>query len=595
MAFSRVSLRCLGILLACGLAASACAAEQAVRIPPPQLDERPGPGALRRAVLAGGCFWGVQGVYQHLKGVKGVLSGYAGGERRTARYEAVTTGESGHAEAVEIVYDPAQVTYGQILQVFFSVAHDPTQLDRQGPDVGPQYRSAIFVADDSQRDIARAYIAQLDKAGVFPRRIVTRVDPLRGFYEAEAYHQDYLLKHPSNPYIVINDLPKVRNFEKLLPALYVATPITVEGSKRAANPSAMAPAAGSSMMRAQEGPPAAAAGGGAMMSAHGASGPAKTEGPMPPLNGATGWLNSAPLTREALRGKVVVVDFWAYSCINCLRAMPYVNAWYRHYKDSGLVVLGVHSPEFAFEKDTGNVRAAVKKFDIQYPVVLDSELKIWKAFNNQFWPAHYFVDAKGQIRGHHFGEGKYARSERVIRQLLTEAGAKNLPDPLDDAAGQGVAAPADTAAVASQETYLGYERAENFVSPGAFTRDASKTYGIPAALKLNQWALAGSWHVAREHARLDRAPGRIAFRFKARDLHLVLGPAAAGKAVRFRVMIDGAAPGEHAGMDVDAKGSGVVREHRLYQLIRQKGPVVEREFVIEFLDAGVDAFSFTFG
>ena len=165
---------------------------------------------------------------------------------------------------------------------------------------------------------------------------------------------------------------------------------------------------------------------------------------MPALDGATGWLNSKPLTRESLRGKVVVVDFWAYSCINCLRAMPYVNAWYKHYKDSGLVVLGVHSPEFAFEKDTTNVLAAVKKFSVQYPVALDNELKIWKAFNNRFWPAHYFVDAQGRIRGHHFGEGKYARSERTIRQLLTEAGAKNLPDPLDDAAGQGVSAASDT-------------------------------------------------------------------------------------------------------------------------------------------------------
>ena len=302
-----------------------------------------------------------------------------------------------------------------------------------------------------------------------------------------------------------------------------------------------------------------------------------------------------PLTPESLRGKVVVVDFWAYSCINCLRAMPYVNAWYRHYKDAGLVVLGVHSPEFAFEKDIENVRAAVKKFDIQYPVALDNEMAIWKAFNNKFWPAHYFVDAKGQIRGHHFGEGKYAKSEREIRRLLTEAGAKNLPDPLDDAAGEGVAAPADTASVASPETYVGYARAENFVSPGAFARDAKKTYAVPKALTLNQWALGGPWQVAREHARLDGAPGRIAFRFKARDLHLVLGPATAGKPVRFRVTLGGAPPKTDAGMDVDANGNGVVREHRLYQLIREKGPVSEQEFVIEFLDPGVDAYSFTFG
>jgi thiol-disulfide isomerase/thioredoxin len=384
----------------------------------------------------------------------------------------------------------------------------------------------------------------------------------------------------------------VRNFQKLLPALYVSTPVTVADAKRAGEPTEVAPAGAAMMMSAQ---PESSTAGGAMMSAHGASGPARTEGPMPALTGATGWLNSEPLTREALRGKVVLVDFWAYSCINCLRAMPYVTAWYRHYKDAGLVVLGVHSPEFAFEKDTANVRAAVKKFDIRHPIALDSELAIWKAFNNRFWPAHYFVDAKGQIRGHHFGEGKYARSERLIRQLLMEAGAKNLPDPLDDAAGQGVGAPADTSSMASPETYLGYSRAENFASPGGFARDAIKAYSTPKSLALNQWALGGSWKVGSEHARLDRAPGRISFRFKARDLHLVLGPASPGKSMRFRVTVDGAAPGPHAGLDLDAQGNGVVREHRLYQLIRTKGPVTEREFVIEFLDPGVDAYSFTFG
>jgi len=571
------------------------AAESAVKIPAPLVDQLAAPGSLQKAVVAGGCFWGVQGVYQHLKGVKNVLSGYAGGDARSADYESVSGGRTGHAESVEIVYDPAQVTYGQILQVFFSVAHDPTQLNRQGPDTGTQYRSAIFYANDAQKKIAEGYIAQLDKAGVYPARIVTRVDPLKAFHAAEGYHQDYLLEHPNNPYIVINDLPKVRNFEEMLPALYVRTPVTVRASKRAGASATSAPSApagsGAMMMAAVEKP----AEGGAMMSAQGASGPSKTEGPLPKLDGATGWLNSTPLTPESLRGKVVVVDFWAYSCINCLRAMPYVNAWYRHYKDSGLVVLGVHSPEFAFEKDLDNVRSAVKKFDIRYPVALDNELAIWKAFNNKFWPAKYFVDAKGQIRGHHFGEGKYAKSEREIRRLLTEAGAKNLPDPLDDAAGEGVAAPADTASVGSPETYVGYARAENFVSPGAFARDAKKTYAIPKSLALNQWALSGPWAVAREHARLDGATGRIAFRFKARDLHLVLGPSASGKPVRFRVTLGGVPPGKDAGMDVDANGHGVVREHRLYQLIREKGPVSEQEFVIEFLDPGVDAYSFTFG
>jgi methionine-S-sulfoxide reductase len=584
-------------ILAAALSANACSAEAPVKIPAPAFDP-PGAGQLQTAVVAGGCFWGVQGVYQHLKGVKSVLSGYAGGGSSSADYESVSGGDTGHAESVQIVYDPAQVSYGQILQVFFSVAHDPTQLNRQGPDTGTQYRSAIFYTSDTQKKIAEAYVAQLDNAGVYPRRIVTRIDPLKGFYEAEAYHQDYLINHPMDSYIAYNDLPKVRNFEGLLPTLYVAKPVTASESKRArvkavsGTAPAPAPAAGGAMMMAAAEKPAQ---GGAMMSAQGASGAEKTEGALPPLTGATAWLNSKPLTPESLRGKVVVVDFWAYSCINCLRAMPYVNAWYRHYKDSGLVVLGVHSPEFDFEKDIANVRAAVKQFDIQYPVALDNEMAVWKAFNNKFWPAHYFVDAKGQIRGHHFGEGKYAKSEREIRRLLTEAGAKNLPDPLDDAAGEGVGAAADTANVASPETYVGYARAENFVSPGAVARDAKKNYTVPGSLALNQWALAGPWQVAREYARLEGAPGRIAFRFKARDLHLVLGPAKAGQPVRFRVTLGGAPPKTDAGMDVDANGNGVVREHRLYQLIREKGPVSEQEFVIEFLDPGVDAYSFTFG
>jgi methionine-S-sulfoxide reductase len=575
------------------LGVPAGAAEDAVKIPAPAFDQPAGASGLQKAVIAGGCFWGVQGVYQHLKGVKNVLSGYSGGTRSTADYDSVSGGSSGHAESVEILYDASQVTYGQILQVFFSVAHDPTQLNRQGPDMGTQYRSAIFYANDTQKKIAEAYIAQLDKAGVFSRRIVTRVDPLKAFFAAEDYHQDYLLTHPTQPYIVIHDLPKVRNFQRILPALYVEKPVTVRGSKVAvAQTRPDAPVGGSAMMMAAAEKPVE---GGAMMSAQGASGPSKTQGPLPPLTGATGWLNSKPLSPESLRGKVVVVDFWAYSCINCLRAMPYVNAWYRHYKDHGLVVLGVHSPEFAFEKDITNVRAAVEKFDLKYPIALDSNLAIWKAFNNRFWPAHYFVDAKGQIRGHHFGEGKYEKSEREIRRLLMEAGAKNLPEPLDYAMGQGVGAPAATSGVASPETYVGYARAENFVSPGAFTRDAKKSYAIPASLKLNQWALGGPWQVAREHARLEGVPGRIAFRFKARDLHLVLGPSASGKPIRFRVTLNGAAPKADAGMDVDENGNGVVREHRLYQLIREKGPVSEQEFVIEFLDSGVDAYSFTFG
>lgn len=570
------------------LTACAGAGEEAVKVPAPALDPAASTTGLSTAVLAGGCFWGVQGVYQHLKGVKNVLSGYAGGASGTAEYERVSGGDTGHAESVQIVYDPRQVSYGQILQVFFSVAHDPTQLNRQGPDVGTQYRSAIFYADQAQKQVAEAYIAQLDKAAVFARRIVTRVDPLKGFYAAEAYHQDYLLNHPDQPYIAINDLPKVRNFERLLPQLYNAKPVTVAGAgRRAMVPESLNPTD----------PPAQnqAMAGSGMMSANVSSGAPKIEGDMPELAGATAWLNSKPLTRADLRGKVVVLDFWTYSCINCLRALPYINAWYQHYKDSGLVIIGVHSPEFDFEKSTDNVRQAVQKFGIQYPVAIDSNMALWNAFNNRFWPAHYFVDAQGRIRGHHFGEGKYARSERTIRQLLAEAGAKNLPDPLDDAAGQGVSAASDTANVSSPETYLGFARAENFMSPGSFVRDAVKEYSLPPKLSLNQWALAGRWNVSAEKATLRAPPGRVVFRFRARDLHLVLGPGPERKPVRFRVLLDGKPPAADHGMDTDEAGNGTVREQRLYQLIRQKGAVGEHEFSIEFLDGHVEAYSFTFG
>ena len=318
-------------------------------------------------------------------------------------------------------------------------------------------------------------------------------------------------------------------------------------------------------------------------------------GDMPEFAAGVPWLNSAPLTREKLRGKVVVIDFWTYSCINCLRALPYINAWYSHYKDSGLVIVGVHSPEFGFEKDAANVRMAIAKFGIRYPIVLDNDFAIWKAYNNRFWPAHYFIDATGKVRGHHFGEGKYDGSERTIRTLLTEAGAKNLPAPIASTAGEGVSAAADTANVRSPETYLGFKRGSNFQSPASFERDAPKNYQLPPALTLNQWALAGRWLVSAEKAQLETAPGRIAFRFKARDLHLVLGPGPGKAPARFRVLLDGKPPGADHGMDIDANGAGKVSEHRLYQLIRQQGVVQEHEFTIEFLDPRIEAFSFTFG
>jgi cytochrome c biogenesis protein CcdA/thiol-disulfide isomerase/thioredoxin len=317
---------------------------------------------------------------------------------------------------------------------------------------------------------------------------------------------------------------------------------------------------------------------------------------LPSIDGATLWLNSPPLTRESLRGRVVVVDFWTYSCINCLRSLPYVKAWYERYREHGLVVVGVHAPEFAFEKDADNVRDAVATLAIPYPVALDNDFAIWRAFANEYWPAHYFVDAEGRVRGHHFGEGEYAASEQRIRALLMEAGRRDLPPPLAEIDAEGVARPADFARVASPETYVGYRRAERFVSPGGFARDAAKAYALPeAALARNDWGLAGRFTVGREKAVAEDAGGRIAFRFRARDLHLVLGPAPDGRPVRFRVTIDGRAPAGDAGMDVDASGEGVVREQRLYQLIRQEGDVTDRTLTIEFLDAGAQAYAFTFG
>lgn len=318
------------------------------------------------------------------------------------------------------------------------------------------------------------------------------------------------------------------------------------------------------------------------------------EGTMPPLTGAVTWINSPPLTPDQLRGKVVVVDFWTYSCINCLRALPYVRAWAEKYRDQGLVVIGVHTPEFAFEKSEANVREAVNRLGVTYPVAMDNDFAVWRAFRNQYWPAHYFIDAQGRIRHHHFGEGDYDGSERVIQQLLKEAGAADVASDLVQVQAQGAEAAADMAQLASPETYVGYARAENFRSPGGFARDAVKTYG-PAALQLNDWSLAGSWRVTREHAALTAPGGRLAFRFKARDLHLVMGPGEGAAGLRFRVRIDGAPPGPDAGSDIDAQGQGRVDRQRLYQLIRQAGPVREHTFEIEFLDPGVQVFAFTFG
>jgi len=337
-----------------------------------------------------------------------------------------------------------------------------------------------------------------------------------------------------------------------------------------------------------------AAPGAAMMAARVPSRPA-VEGELPPLDGAVAWLNSPPLSREKLLGHVVLIDFWTYSCINCLRALPYVTAWHERYKDKGLVVIGVHTPEFAFEKDERNVRRATKELGVDYPVALDNDYAIWKAFSNRYWPAHYFIDAQGRVRGHHFGEGEYAESEQLIRELLAEAGAQDLPAAMRTIQAAGVQRAADDANVASPETYVGYGRAEGFASPGGFDTAQAKDYVVPLELRLNQWALAGPWIVDKEHAALESAGGAISYRFHARDLHLVLGPGRDGRPVRFRVKLDGAPPGSDAGSDVDADGRGIVREQRLYQLIRQSDGVRARNFTIEFEDAGVQAFAFTFG
>jgi thiol-disulfide isomerase/thioredoxin len=317
--------------------------------------------------------------------------------------------------------------------------------------------------------------------------------------------------------------------------------------------------------------------------------------PLYSLTGATGWINSKPLTAKQLKGKVVLVDFWAYSCINCIRAVPYVRAWAEKYKDSGLVVIGVHTPEFDFEKQLPNVERAAKKFDISYPIALDSNYAIWKAFNNEYWPAHYFIDATGKVRYEHFGEGGYDQSEKWIQELLKEANAKPMPETAVAVDGQGVQMAPDSRDVHSPETYIGYTRAEHFASPGGIKKDAEQSYSEPSQPRLNEWGLAGKWLDHGQVAILKSAGGKIVFHFHARDLNLVLGPGTDGKPVRFRVTIDGQAPGENHGVDTDAQGDGVVTEYRLYQLVRQKDAVTDHIFTIEFLDPGVQAFSFTFG
>ena len=315
-------------------------------------------------------------------------------------------------------------------------------------------------------------------------------------------------------------------------------------------------------------------------------------GTLPPLAGLGPWFNSPPLTNEQLKGKVVLIDFWTYSCINCLRTLPYLKAWDAKYRKNGLVIIGIHAPEFAFERDPANVEKAIADLGVRYPVALDNRYILWSALHNQYWPAHYFVDAQGRIRYFHHGEGAYAMSERVIRQLLAEAGHAPAGG-MADASASGAEAAAAFRELRSPETYIGYSRADRFTSPGGLLHDEPKTYE-EAPLALNQWSLGGSWIDRRQSARSLAPSARISFRFHARDLHLVLG-SATGKPVRFRVSLDGQAPGEDAGIDAKGDGSGVVTEQRLYQLVRQQGPVRDRTFTITFLDPDAEAFSFTFG
>ena len=323
--------------------------------------------------------------------------------------------------------------------------------------------------------------------------------------------------------------------------------------------------------------------------------PLPVEGELPSFGGASGWLNSQPLTKDGLRGKVVLVDFWTYTCINWLRTLPYVRAWAGKYKEQGLVVIGVHTPEFRFEKDLDNVRRAVKDRKIDFPVAIDNDYGVWRAFDNHYWPALYLIDAQGRIRHHQFGEGGYERTERIIQQLLGEAGSSGIGDHLAAVEARGVEAEADWPDLKSPENYLGHERTENFVSPGGAALDKRRVYAAPARLKLNDWALSGDWTVKRDAVALNKGNGRIAYRFHARDLHLVMAPAARGSSVRFRILVDGQPPGAAHGTDVDDQGNGTVSGQRLYQLIRQANPIADRLFEIEFLDPGVEAFAFTFG
>lgn len=313
------------------------------------------------------------------------------------------------------------------------------------------------------------------------------------------------------------------------------------------------------------------------------------------LKKADSWINSKSITASDLKGKVVLIEFGTYTCINWLRTLPYIRGWDKKYKDKGLVVITVHTPEFPFEKNIDNVRRAIKDLKIDLPVAIDNQQDIWNAFSNQYWPALYLIDTKGRIRHQQFGEGGYEQSEKIIQQLLAEAGVKDVGEDMIPFDGQGIEAAADWSSLNSAENYLGYERTENFVAPDFFGNGKHNNYTTPAQLRLNQWALSGDWSVQKGLIVLNKANGRIVYRFHARDLHLVMGPTMPGKSVRFRILIDGKAPATAHGIDIDEQGNGIITYQRMYQLIRQVKPVTDHVFEIEFLDEGVEAFAFTFG
>lgn len=312
------------------------------------------------------------------------------------------------------------------------------------------------------------------------------------------------------------------------------------------------------------------------------------------LKKASAWINSQPLNAADLKGKVVLVEFGTYTCINWLRTLPYVRAWAEKYKEKGLEVIIIHTPEFSFEKNIDNVSRTIKDMKIHFPIAVDNKQEIWNAFSNQHWPALYFIDARGRIRHSQFGEGHYEESEKVIQQLLMETGVKDLNHDHVSVNPRGIELDADWGDLKSPENYLGYERTENFTNADLMY-GKQHFYTTHSHLQLNQWALSGNWIVEKPSIILNKAGGRIIYRFHARDVHLVMGPTTTGKSISFRVLIDGKAPGSSHGNDIDEQGNGKVTEQRLYQLIRQPQPISDREFEIEFFDAGVEAFAFTFG